>query len=58
MTYFDQIDPINDIFGENYVYKRDRFWPLSPKMTYFDKSDPINAIFDEIYVQKPDLNNF
>ena len=23
MTYFDQIDPINDIFDQNYVYKPD-----------------------------------
>ena len=58
MTYFDQIDHINDIFGQNYVHKSDRFWPFSKKMTYFDKSDPINAIFDQINGQKPDLNNF
>ena len=58
MTYFDQIDTINDIFDQNYVLKPDRFRPFSPKMTYFDKIDPINYIFDQIYVQKPDLNNF
>ena len=25
MTYFDQIDPINDIFDQNYVHKPDRY---------------------------------
>ena len=60
MTYFDQIDPINDIFDQNYVHKPDRnnFYKLlvkkilGPKWRHRPKFREIGEIFLSIKVFK------
>ena len=52
MNYFDQIDPINDIFGQIFVHKPDwnNFYELL-KINFFDKFPKI-LTYDVILAPK------
>ena len=56
MTYFDQIDPINDIFDQNYVHKPDwnNFYKLLVKKLF----DQFSKILTYGVILAPKISEF